>query len=273
MSERALADAPARPLIRRVMSTREAVASSSRYRLADDVMLLVVHDGSGRLIDFSGDVFAVTETGATMLELMLRNGSDAACRDLAARYRVDAVQVRADMEALFRTLRKRHLLVPCALARRTPSIRRRLAPIVGLLVKACMRLPAAWMATKAWLLISLAFAATRLFGWSHTIGAWDRATSPSSAAADPPRVPPAVLAAVDRVVGRALARHPLPVGCKERSLAAWALARTGGVPAEVVLGVDLFPFGLHCWCAYGSFVLADRYEGRCDRYTPLLVYR
>jgi hypothetical protein len=264
------ADAPTRSLIRAVISAREATGPSGAERLADDVILLVVHDGSGRLIDFSGDVFAVTETGAMMLELALRDGSEAACRILAARYRLDAAQVRADMEGLFGTLRERHLLVPATSARGRRQVRPRLSWLVGALVKACVRLPASWMTTKAWLLISLAFGATRLFGWSHTIDAWDHAISPKSPIGDPS---PRVLSAMGLAVSRALACHPLPVACKERALAAWALARAGGIPAEIVLGVDLFPFGLHCWCAHGAFILADRYEGRCDRYTPLLVYR
>jgi hypothetical protein len=128
------------------------------------------------------------------------------------------------------------------------------------------------MPAKAWLLMSLAFVATRVFGWTNTIRAWDHAGARLIVSRSGLEAEPDILATIESVVTRMIARNPLTVSCKERALCCWALARAGGISATVQLGIDLFPFSLHCWCEYESQIIADRYEGRCDRYTTIIVY-
>ena len=254
--------------IRSVMTS--SPTGSDRWRLPGGVVLILVHDGTGRLIDLDGSISALTESGATMLELALREGFEPACHRLAFRYGVDAECLRADMQVFFRELVAQKSLIPPGMTLRRRPLRRFLSwtayPIVFLMA----RQPTRWMPTKAWLLLTLIFFATRLFGWTNAIRVWDLAGSTlmaKRAVADPD-----IVTAIDSVVTRTMARHLLPVSCKERALCCWVLARAGGVPARVQLGIDLFPFGLHCWCEHESKIIADRYEGRCDRYTPLRVY-
>jgi hypothetical protein len=121
------------------------------------------------------------------------------------------------------------------------------------------------------LLVTLAFLTIRAFNWANTIRIWDRAGA-RLGAAEGHAFDAASVAVIDSSVLRAIARHPLNISCKERALTAWVLARATGIPARMQLGIDLFPFGMHCWCEHGSHIIADRYEGRCDRYTPILTY-
>jgi hypothetical protein len=109
-----------------------------------------------------------------------------------------------------------------------------------------------------------------MFGWTDTVRVWDRAGAELIKSKDV--AASGVLDAIDSVVTTVMARHPFTVSCKERALCCWVLARAAGIPARIRLGVDLFPFGLHCWCEHETRIVADRFEGRCDRYTPILVY-
>jgi hypothetical protein len=74
--------------------------------------------------------------------------------------------------------------------------------------------------------------------------------------------------AIDAFSRSMAASHPLPVECKERALATWALARISGVPAELVVGVHPFPLEGHCWCAYDGAVYSDDSE-RCAQFEPV----
>jgi hypothetical protein len=255
---------PRPPLtIRRVLAGERA-APSGRPALAEEALLLVVHDGSGRLIDLAGDVLALSDTGTTLLVSALEGTPTLA--ELAERYRVPAERLAADRDALLADLVRRRVVSPANAAKaRSPGLASR---ALGALVRVLARAPLRATAAKASRLATLAHVATRLGGWSGAARAWFAAFARQPAApADP-----ALLDAVDRGVGEAIARHWLNVGCKERALAAWALLSAGGAASVVRLGVDLFPFGLHCWCESGGRLVADRYEGRCDRYTPLLAY-
>jgi hypothetical protein len=255
-----------------IKSVLTASDNAEQVRLADDVLLMIVHDGSGRLIDLSGQVSAVTQSGAAMLELALRGGSDSACKILAARYGVAEDVIRADLESLFKLLENQGTLVPASATADKRSLSRTFAGMAYPLVAICARRPLRGTIVKAYLLTLWAFVATRALGWGNAMQVWDRVGARLASTRDKRKCDPAVEAAIDAAVTRAIAGHPLTVNCKERALTAWVLARAAGLPARVQLGITLFPFGLHCWCENGAVIIADRYEGRCDRYTPILTY-
>lgn len=259
-------------LIKCVLTASSNPPGNGAFRLADDVLLVIVHDGSGRLIDLSGNVSAVTESGAAMLELALRHGTDAACRSLADRYRVSEDVIRADIDTLFRSLAGQRILTSGTAPAETFSLRRTLSWLVYPLVVLCAKRPTQRTGMRASLLAAVAFFATRAFGWTNTTRVWGRANATLSSARRAETFDRAAVATIDSAVIRAIAAHPLPVSCKERALTAWVLARAAGAPARLQLGVDLFPFGLHCWCECESQIVADRYEGRCDRFTPIASY-
>lgn len=261
--------APPGAAFRRVVSAATP-ASAASHRLADEALLLVVHDGSARLIDLAGDVVALSESAAALLESALGTGADLAL--LAARYRVPEARLAADRDALLADLARRGAIRPAGATARRRPFSRALEALLRALVRVLARRPAANTRAKARRLATLAFVATRLAGWSGAVRAWDAAFAPADGGAGAGGDDAALLDAVDAGVGAAIAGHWLRVGCKERALAAWALARAGGQRARLTLGVDLFPFGLHCWCEAGGRILADRYEGRCDRYAPIVSH-
>jgi hypothetical protein len=256
------------------MSSRmqDALASDG-YALPDDVFFVVAEDRTGRLVDLAGNVCAITTTGTAMLEMILRGqGLDAACEALADRFHADPHQVHGDMDVFLLDLERQHLLLPPgSTRRRTWSVGRKLCWLIAPILYLCAFKPDRWLQAKVWVLLTVAYLSTRALGWPNTVSVWELCTSASQGRR---RKSPddGVLNTIDAVAAHAITRHPLNLGCRERALCCQALARAAELPAKIVLGIDLFPFALHCWCESGSRILADRYEGRCDRYTPLAVY-
>jgi hypothetical protein len=123
---------------------------------------------------------------------------------------------------------------------------------------------------QAHALLALAFLAARIFGWAATLAAWRHALGRIPICPDMPGGTADASAAAE-IVRRTAARHPLNVECKERSLACWSLLRLRGRAANVVVGVDFYPFSSHCWCEYDGAILAD-FADRCARYVPVVVY-
>src|SRR5688572_28365344 len=89
--------APSSTVFRSVMSSAQAY-EHSEYRLPDDVILLIAYDGTGRVLNLAGNTSAITQIGAAMLELTLREGKAAACRMLSDRYCIDVELLREDLD-------------------------------------------------------------------------------------------------------------------------------------------------------------------------------
>jgi transglutaminase superfamily protein/coenzyme PQQ synthesis protein D (PqqD) len=262
-------------LIKSVISSQmQDATASDAYGLPENVFLVVAEDGTGRLLDLAGNVCAITTSGTVMLEMVLRGQDfDAACQALADQFHADPPQVHRDMDVFLRDLERQHLLLPPGSTRRRPwSVGRKLCWLIAPILYLCAFKPDRWLKAKAWVLLTLAYLSTRAFGWPDTVSVWESCTSSSARRRDKSSDDAGMLSTIDAVATRAITRHPLNLGCRERALCCQNLARAAGLPAKIVLGVDLFPFALHCWCESGSRILADRYEGRCDRYTPLAVY-
>jgi hypothetical protein len=118
-------------------------------------------------------------------------------------------------------------------------------------------------------LLSTAKLSIRLFGWVRTVAAWQRRfPAAGSLIADGTE---AAARGIDEAVCSAAAINPLGVACKERALACWALARTAGLPATLVIGIDLFPLTGHCWCEVGPWIVSD-HPDNVTRYIPALRY-
>lgn len=256
------------PMIRAVVlpETQGSSTDDSGYALPSNVILLLVRDGTARLLDLDGYFHAVSATGAEMLRETLQRDSEAAARQVAAEYDVDEHQVRADLDAFLSDLERRQLV---RRSRRRPGS----TTLVSLLLAPAFRyahLDARSLESRARVLLTLAYLSFRLFGWTRTVAAWQRYHG-KVAARDSSQEGEKIARAVDSAVRATAARHVLNVGCKERSLSCWTLARSAGLPVRLVLGVDLFPLASHCWCELGPLVLTD-YEDRCERFTPVLRY-
>lgn len=259
-------------MITAVMSaeTTAVQGESADYVLTPDVILLLVRDGTARLLDLWGNFYALSATGATMLLETLHHGTTAAAHRVAAQYNVDIDQVRRDLQAYLEGLERERLLHRPGLSatrHRPKSITSSLA-LLPLLrgIHACM--PS--VKARAWALLTLAYISIRVFGWPRTLTVWRGFYHKVPHKHDVRKVEQTARA-IDGAVRTAAADHPLHVACKERALCCWALLRFEGFPVKLLLGVDLFPFTSHCWCQLGSLVLSDD-EDRCQRFTAVVSY-
>jgi hypothetical protein len=116
-------------------------------------------------------------------------------------------------------------------------------------------------------LLSLARLSFALFGWTATVAAWQEAHArfPSREASAHDTE---MIHALDVTVRAAVARHPVVVACKERALCSWSLARTAGLNASLIVGIELYPMAGHCWCEVAALPLGDD-QDRCDQFTPV----
>jgi hypothetical protein len=243
--------------------------SLGRMALAPHVILLEVLDGTSRLLDLSGQFYGMSPISTAMLTATLRDGPHEAVRRIAEEYDTPAERVRADLDRFLRDLKERGLVLPGAQARRGRSAADLLAGAAlgsGRMIRRALRpWPTAW----AWALLTLLRLCLWGLGWARTV---DVVRALGDPCPDDPRGEWADdVARVDRLVRRIAAGHILLLECKERALGCWALLRSAGWPAELVVGVDLFPFLGHCWCESGRWTVGDDRE-RCERFVPVIRY-
>lgn len=273
--QRARTSAGGRPLgavVEILIGSAEGLRTDA-YRLGPDVVVLVVDDGTARIMDLGGDHFAITESAASMLLGTLREGANRTCRSIAATTGAPLERVRADASALLGELDAAGILL-CA--GETPDDASRRDRLTQATARAALR---RWLVrdrATAWtasLLIALAWATTRAFGWASTVRWWRDEVETVVARGDISGGQPGPsVETITEATASALARHPLPVACKERALCAYALTRRAGLPARLVLGVSVFPFASHVWCESAGRVVGDRLEDGCDQFAPVLMY-
>jgi Transglutaminase-like superfamily len=77
---------------------------------------------------------------------------------------------------------------------------------------------------------------------------------------------------VDHAVRTVAATHPLALACQERALCCCLLLWRRGLPAKLVVGVNLYPLTSHCWCELEERTLSDDAD-TCARFMPVLTYQ
>jgi hypothetical protein len=241
----------------------QTLAQHSEYVLGPDVVLVQVPDGSARLLDMGGGFYALPATGAEMVQGVLERDMAATVQDLAQQYEIAADLVEADLSSLVHQLERQGLLA------KSPTRRAARSWWQALVLVPCLRLVLCvpFRQLKASALLILAYLAFACFGWARTVSIWQRYIR--RRAKNEPSVPnEATVRGLDEAVRRAAALVPLPVACKERALAVWTLVALAGVPATVVVGLELFPLGGHCWCEAGPWTLSDEAD-ICRFFTPV----
>jgi hypothetical protein len=220
------------------------------------------------VLDLEGDFYALSETAAGMLQAVIQTDLDSAVQRIAQRFHADAHQVRRDLELYTKQLVQAGVLRS---ARSADGERQPRLPTAFLGLLWTIHHVGLCLDTQVWWLLLLAYVAVRRWGWPATVRCWQRfyrecghddlALANSQEWID----------RIETTVCSATARHLLPVACKERALCGWGLLRAHGLPAKLVLGVELFPLASHCWCQLGERVVGDWSE-RCRRFTPVTSY-
>lgn len=227
------------------------VEGGGPYRLQQDV-ILVFQDGVARLLEFNrGRFYGLDPVGTKTLMLLLEHGPETAALAIAAEYGVAEDQVRADVTKLLGNLQRQQLLV-CQLPQSHQTV------------------PPSRLTTS--LLLTLAWISIQTLGWTRTIRLWRRwqRLIDSNAPSGDWEI---AVQAVDTVVREAAAKHLfLPIACKERALVGWHILKTTfGLPAEVVIGINLYPFQAHAWVECGPWTVTDD-RSHCEIFTPAARY-
>lgn len=221
------------------------------YCLKQDVVLFL-QDGVARLLDLNrGRFYGLDSVSTRTLMLLLDRGLETAAGCIVSEYGVAEEQVRADLTKLMHDLQRKQLL-DCQL----PQSHHPVPP---------SRLTTSLLLTLAWISI-------RALGWSRTIRLWRRWQRPIDNNAASGDWETAVQV-VDTAVREAAAKHILlPIACKERALVGWHILKTTfGLPAEVVIGINLYPFMAHAWVECGSWTVTDD-RSHCEIFTPAARY-
>lgn len=240
-------------LAQQELSPTVIVETDGSYRLKQDV-ILVLQDGVGRLLGLNrGRFYGLDPVGTKMLMLLLDRDPETAASCVATEYGVAEEQVRADVTKLLGDLQRKQLLV-CQL------------PQSQGFPKPPSRFTTSVLLTLAWISI-------RTLGWIRTIRLWRLWQRPIDNKAPSGDWETAVQA-VDSVVREAAAKHMLlpTIACKERALVGWHILKsTFGLPAELVIGINLYPFGAHAWVECGSSIVTDD-RSHCEMFTPAARY-
>jgi hypothetical protein len=256
--------------------------------LAPDVHK-VEQEGGARLFDFGrARFYAVDATGACILSRLLALPFSQAIGAVAADYGVAEERVRDDALSLTANLAKRRLLIDrdasgCDRVARKGHVLRAvkrvsrgaLRFVIARLLHAASRRLSIDTAPRAARrrmrrLLRLAWASFRLLGWQGSIRLWRQLPAPATSN---PGEEAEVIAAIDVLVRQAATGvFSTPVACKERALVGWWVLRgCCGLPAELVVGFQPYPFGLHAWVECDGAVVTDD-AARCESYEPIVRY-
>lgn len=99
-------------IIRSILHS-EADLTHSDYRLPPNVLILLIEDGSARLLDLGGNFYTISPVGAEMLAETLKVGTAAAAERIATKYATDVSHVQDDLQAFLHNLEEQRLICSC----------------------------------------------------------------------------------------------------------------------------------------------------------------
>jgi hypothetical protein len=248
----------------------EPTACRPPYRLAPEVVLVPVADGSARLVDLDGQYFALTEVATQMLRATLELGPAGAVEKVARDWDVGRERAHADLETFLAELTRLGLLLRGGVPTRRPRLRTWPAQLI---LSGLIRLTRSLRPTytgKAAGLLALAKLSCRWLGWAGAVRLWQRLFPRPRRLLQGPAEDEA-RQTVDKAVRQALAQSAVAAACKERGLVSWALARRAGLGPQLVLGLAFYPLTAHCWAQLGSTFLGDDPD-RCADFEPIRTY-
>lgn len=244
--------------------------AKNNYLLSPNVLLLLLQDGSARLLDLGGNFYALSQIGAQMLNETLTVGTATAAVRIATEYHAELSQVQNDLHAFLHKLEEDRLISHIQRSQRALLSKEILPSLALMPLLRCISIWPASLERRTWALLALASLSIRLFGWPRTITIWRRYWQKPASSEATIGLEQSVRE-IDKIVRTAAAHHPFYVECKERALCCWWIMHSVGFSAKLVLGVNLFPLECHCWCEMGQFVLSDDQDW-CETFIPVLSY-
>ena len=88
----------------------EVGLAENDYLLSPNVILLLIQDGSARLLDLGGNFYAISQIGAEMLNQTLKVGTATAAVRIATEYHTELSQVQNDLHAFLHNLEEKRLI-------------------------------------------------------------------------------------------------------------------------------------------------------------------
>ena len=261
---------PSRRLFIIQRADQHSVSSTPGIFLATDTVFLGADDGSGRLLALDGDFYALCATSADMVRQLLERPMEVVLPDLYLTYDAPEDRIRNDLNDLVSDLNQQGL-VTLSSSPLTFREKKRVPPwpLLDPLLRVLWKRPVDCR-KLVWGVLALARIACRVWGWSSSVTCWRRFLN-RNPSAHPQKRAVDRAAAIDASVRSGAARHLFGMGCKERALACWFLLHRSRIPAELVLGVNLYPLSSHCWCEWQKRIYGDDPD-RCARYEAIIRY-
>ncbi len=234
--------------------------------LRDGVILILLADGSSCLLDFDGDFYRLSQRATRILVANLELGCSAAAEAIALPLAISADDAARASMKLIRRLKHLGLLVTDLTDGRRMC--HPLRKFVARFLHATSSIRFGSRPRGIRLLLCSAWASMRIAGFGTTVEQWVQ----SNSASDKPfrSVWPSENQLAELVCESSL-RLPLEISCKERALCVWRLVREAGIPAGLILGIDIAPFQAHFWCSSIGGVIGDDPE-YCARFTPVFDF-
>ncbi|MHB8126171.1 MAG: lasso peptide biosynthesis B2 protein [Desulfitobacteriaceae bacterium] len=249
--------------------THEDFHNDSQYTLADDVILIRLVDGTGRLLKISGNSFLLPEVSMDMLCNVLEQGFNNAIEKISVDYQITEKRAEADLKNLINTMLKRELIVDKSKLVNQETKKRFLLPLITCMLSLLIINLNISTIIKAKMLLGYAFFSIKLFGLTDTIYYFQKCFKnlrDSSICCTEKRIKD-----IEKAVRIGTAGFILPVSCKESSLCCSVLLGAAGIQNKIVLGIRLFPMSCHAWCTHNNVVIADTYE-KCKYFKPFKIY-
>lgn len=259
----------------------------TKYSLNQDVYLFS-QDEVAQLLDFRhGQFYGLDPIGTLMVSSVLEQGEEKTVQNIAKAFGVTEEQIRADLVQLLQNLEQKKLIIAHnkennfflqwihdqknKAAKLSKSAFIWFFKKISLTTHQLLDKSQTPSRQTIELLLTLSWISFRSLGWSRTISLWQHwhQQSEEKDICDHQEV----ITEIDQVVREAAAwKLFLPMVCKERALVGYHILRTFyGLPANLIVGIDHYPFQIHAWVECNDKIVTDDSE-HCEPFIPVISY-
>lgn len=257
----------------------------TKYSLNQDVYLFF-QDEVAQLLDFRhGQFYGLDSIGTLMVSSVLEQGEAETVKSIAQSFGVTEKQISVDLVQLLQNLEQKKLIIAhnkennfffqLINNQKTKAVKIGESTFIWVCKKISVTTHQSLNKSQTpsrqtiELLLTLSWISFRLLGWSRTISLWQNwhQHSEENETSDHQEV----IKEVDQVVREAAAwKLFLPMVCKERALVGYHILRTFyGLPANLIVGIDHYPFQIHAWVECNDMIVTDDPE-HCEPFIPVI---